>query len=316
MRVGQVTVRRLESRDIPDADAVMRTAFGTYLGMAEPRSFGGDAEFVRTRSQARHTAAFVAEAGGRLLGSSFVTRWGSFGFFGPLTVDPSVWDCGVGNRLLEPVTATLDDWGVSLAGLFTFPDSPKHIGLYHRHGFFPRCLTAVMQHTLAGRAPGPAGLLLSTALPGQRAELLAGIRGSTAAIFDGLDLTAEIEELTRQGLGDTVIVEDDLGVAGFAICHIGSGSEAGSGACYVKFAAVRPGPGAPSAFTRLLDACAALAAESGADRVLAGVNTARERAYEAMLGHGYRATMYGVAMHRPSQAGYSRPDIFALDDWR
>jgi predicted N-acetyltransferase YhbS len=318
MGVGQVTVRRLESGDVPSADTLMRTAFGTYLGLADPRSFGGDAEMVATRSRAGHTAAFVAEADGRLLGSSFVTRWGSFGFFGPLTVDPQVWDSGVGGRLMEPVTAALDDWGVGLAGLFTFPGSPKHIGLYHRHGFFPRYLTALMR-----RAPRvPAGqeraacLRLSAMPDGRRAEALTGAAAVTDALFGGLDLTAEIEEAARQGLGDTVLVEDDAGVAGFAICHLGAGSEAGSGTCYVKFAAIRPGPGAASAFGRLLESCEILAAAAGAGAVVAGVNTAREAAYEAMLEHGYRASMYGLAMHRPNQAGYSRREVFALDDWR
>lgn len=316
MQVGTVTVRRLEAGDIPDADAVMRTAFGTHLGVPEPGSFGGDAEFVRTRSRAEHTAAFVAESDGRLLGSSFVARWGSFGLFGPLTVDPSAWDSGIGSRLMAPVTAELDGWGVSLAGLFTFPDSAKHIGLYHKYGFFPRYLTALMQRTPFSDARTAAGLRLSAAPPDERAGLLGGISATAAAVYDGLDLTAEIGELTRQGLGETVIVEDEAGVAGFAVCHLGAGSEAGSGVCYVKFAAVRPGPGAAAQFTRLLGACEALAAESGAGTVLAGVNTAREHAYEAMLGRGYRAGMYGLAMHRPNQPGFSRRDVFVLDDWR
>ena len=77
MESGQIIVRGLEPRDVSDADAVMRTAFGTYVGLAEPASFGGDAELVRTRSRAAHTAAFVAEADGRLVGSSFVTQWGA-----------------------------------------------------------------------------------------------------------------------------------------------------------------------------------------------------------------------------------------------
>jgi predicted N-acetyltransferase YhbS len=316
MESGPITVRQLEPADVSGADAVMRTAFGTYLGLADPGSFGGDAELVRTRSKAGHTAAFVAEADGRLLGSSFVTRWGSFGFFGPLTVDPQLWDRGVGGRLMEPVTAALDDWRVRLAGLFTFPGSSKHIGLYHRHGFSPRFLTALMQRSPRDGEPGAPGLRLSAASPAEQAELLAGARSVADALFEGLDLTAEIEEARRQGLGDTVVIDDEAGVAGFAICHLGAGSEAGNRACYVKFAAIRPGRSAALRFIRLLEACEALAAASGADTVVAGVNTARDAACEAMLRHGYRPSMYGLAMHRPHEPGYSRPEVFALDDWR
>ncbi len=31
---------------------------------------------------------------------------------------------------------------------------------------------------------------------------------------------------------------------------------------------------------------------------------------------GYRTVIQGVAMHRPNQPAYSRPDVLAIDDWR
>jgi hypothetical protein len=49
---------------------------------------------------------------------------------------------------------------------------------------------------------------------------------------------------------------------------------------------------------------------------VAGVNTAREAAYRAMQRRGFRTQFQGVAMHRPNEPGYSRPDKFVLDDWR
>src|SRR3954454_116096 len=61
------------------------------------------------------------------------------------------------------------------------------------------------------------------------------------ALFDGLDLSREIRAVTAQRLGDTVLLRRDGIVAGFAVCHIGAGTEAGSDSLYVKFAAVRPG---------------------------------------------------------------------------
>lgn len=54
-------------------------------------------------------------------------------------------------------------------------------------------------------------------------------------------LAVEIEAVDAQGLGDMLLLlEDDL--AGFAVCHTGPGTEAGSGACYVKFAATVRAP--------------------------------------------------------------------------
>jgi predicted N-acetyltransferase YhbS len=229
--------------DVDEADRVMRSAFGTYLGMADPGGFGGDAEFVRTRAAAGHVSAFVAEREGRVVGSSMVTRWGSFAFVGPVTVDASAWNGGLGRRLMEPVVDELAVWGVTFAGLFTFANSAKHIGLYHRFGFYPRTLTALMGRRVDQHpAQGPAARTLSARAAPDQVQLLADIGELCSTVFDGLDLSGEIEALTSQGLGDVVLIEAAHGLEAFAVCHVGAGTEAGGGTCYVKFAAARPGP--------------------------------------------------------------------------
>ena len=60
----------------------------------------------------------------------------------------------------------------------------------------------------------------------------------------------------------------------------------------------------------------ALASARGLANVVAGVNTAREEAYAALLGRGYRIDRLGVAMHRPNEPGYSEPGVYVIDDWR
>jgi GNAT superfamily N-acetyltransferase len=122
----------------------MRLAFGTFLGVPDPASFMGDASYVRTRWEASPDAAFAAEINNELVGSNFATNWGSVGFFGPLTIRPDLWDRGLGKLLMEPVLACFDQWQTKHAGLFTFAQSQKHIGLYQRFGFYPRFLTAIM----------------------------------------------------------------------------------------------------------------------------------------------------------------------------
>src|SRR5438128_3858469 len=139
-----ITVRPLEERDLPNADHIMRVAFGTFIGLPEPAAFMGDAGYVRTRWLADPEAALAAEIDGEIVGSNFATNWGSVGFFGPLTIRPDYWDRGVGKRLMEPVMQLFDKWGTKHAGLFTFPHSQKHVGLYQRFGFWPRFLTAMM----------------------------------------------------------------------------------------------------------------------------------------------------------------------------
>src|SRR5262252_1181732 len=98
-----ITLRPLQEQDLPDADRIMRLAFGTFIGLPEPTAFMGDANYVRTRWLADPNAVVGAEVAGDLVGSNFATNWGSVGFFGPLTIHPDFWDRGVGKRLMEPI---------------------------------------------------------------------------------------------------------------------------------------------------------------------------------------------------------------------
>jgi hypothetical protein len=105
-------------------------------------------------------------------------------------------------------------------------------------------------------------------------------------------------------------------LAGLAVCHGGAGTEAGSGVCYIKFGAVRPCAGAEENFNCLLDACEELASSQSLARLAAGVNTARHEAYRQILERGFRTEFLGVAMEKPNEAGYNRPGVYLIDDWR
>jgi len=106
----QVSIRPLEERELAAADRIFRLAFGTFLGLADPLAFAGDTDYVRTRWRADPRAAIAAEIDGQLVGSNFVTRWGSFGCFGPLSVRPDLWDKGVARRLLERTMELFSAW--------------------------------------------------------------------------------------------------------------------------------------------------------------------------------------------------------------
>jgi hypothetical protein len=138
----------------------------------------------------------------------------------------------------------------------------------------------------------------------------------TDTIYSGLDLSREILAVHAQDFGDTVLLWDKTGLAGFAICHCGEGSEAGSNVCYVKFGAVRPGIQAGEQFEKLLALCEAYGATQKMLRLLAGVNTSHDAAYTRMVAQGFRSEIVSVVTHKPNQPGYNRPDVFVLDDWR
>jgi len=311
-----VQVRALAHADLDEADRIFRLAFGTFLNLPDPLAFMGDADLVRTRWRAAPAGALGAYADGELVGSNFAANWGSFGFFGPLTVRPELWNQGVAHALLEPTVALFDRWSTRVAGLFTFAQSAKHVSLYQRYGFWPQHLTIVMAKAVGPAADRERVSRYAALAPDARAACLDECRALTDAVFPGLDVSVEICAAAEQAIGDTVLVRGAGELAAFAICHVGAGSEAGSGAAYVKFAATRPGRSAPHYFDELLTACERFARERGAGRLVAGVNTARHDAYRALIVRGFRNVVQGVAMQRPNQPGFNRPDCFVLDDWR
>jgi len=312
---NDVIIGPLQERDLDAAATIVRHAFGTFVGAPDLEAFWTDRDLVRSRWRARHVAAFAATLDGGLVGSNVATRWGSVGYFGPLTIRPDLWDRGIGAKLMAPVMARFEAWQIAHAGLFTFAHSTKHVGLYERFGFAARYLTAIMAKAPAAPDSG-GGQRFSALAPEQQQEALRGCRAVTDSLFAGLDLSGEIELVRDLGLGDTVLIVDGAGVSGFAICHYGPASEAGAGTCLVKFGAVRPGPSAERAFDHLIDACEALAVQAGLPTVMAGANMGRPEAYGQLKRRGYRAAFQGVTMHRPNEAGDSRPGAYVIDDWR
>jgi GNAT superfamily N-acetyltransferase len=312
----ETEVRPLKEGDLVNADRIFRVAFGTFLGAPEPDKFFGDCDYVNTRWRTNPNSAFGAWRGGQFLGSNFATNWGSVGYFGPLTVDPTYWEQKVAQRLLEPVIDLFDAWGTKLAGLFTFSHSPKHVSLYQKFGFMPRHLTMLMSKPVLAGTPSTEFERLSTATVGERESIIAACNELTSRVFEGLSVETELRSVLSQSLGDAVLVHDSVGLAGLAVCHTGPGTEAGGGACFVKFAAVRPGSNAPANFQDLMSACHQFALAREAKTLVAGVNAAREQCYRQLLLDGYRIDMQGVAMTRESDRNYNRVDAFLIDDWR
>ncbi len=311
-----IAIRALDGRDVVEADRIFRLAFGTFLGLPKPESFMGDADLVGTRWWVAPSAVLGAYTGDELLGSNFVANWGSFGFFGPLTIRPDLWDRGIARRLLEPTMDLFARWGTKQAGLFTFPDSPKHIALYEKYGFRRQALTPVMAKAVGGAAGGGQWSTFSAIPRPCRAPTLSACRALTEAIYPGLDVQSEIRAVCDQRIGETVLVREGRELVAFAVCHQGAGSEAGSGVTFIKVGAARPGRDAPGHFERLLAACEALAQVRGSKQLVAGINVARSQAYQIMRRHGFETTFEGVAMHRPDAPGHNRPDCFVIDDWR
>jgi GNAT superfamily N-acetyltransferase len=320
-----ITVRPLVESDLGEAARIIRVAFATFLGLPpeDPRR-PADSDYARSRWTADPSSVLAAEHAGKLIGSNFATNWGSFGFFGPLTVAPEYWDRKVGQQLLAPTMDIFREWGNHHLGLYTFAHSPKHMSLYQKFGFWPRDLVAIMAIEVqpgasehARTAPDSDVAHFSLVAPVRRGGLVAECRELTNAIYEGLDVEREIRAVAAQKLGETILVFDNSHLAAFAVCHTGPGSEAGSGICYVKFAAARPSPHTAGDFARLLDAVEDFARSKGTAKITAGVNLARREAFQQMFSRGFRTSMQGVAMETgDADSGYNRAGVYILDDWR
>lgn len=317
---NQIKVGPLKKHEVPEADRIFRLAFGTFLGLPDPARFMEDRDLVYSRFKARNVKAIAARDAGRLIGTNFLTTWGTFAFFGPLTILPEYWDKGVAQKLLEATVERFDRAGLKRTALFTFAASAKHVGLYQKFGYWPQHLTALMTHNPGPEptsvpSPGSRTVFLSTLPRGAREEAIAACRRLTNRIDKGLDLSDEMRSLLTLRIGEVILSYSRTTLDGFAIACHGPGSEGGTKTCYIKFAAARSGPGAGDRFDRLLDACDDFARARNIN-IEAGMNFAREDAYRRMRARGYRATGQGVAMQRPNNPGFNRPDAYVIDDWR
>ncbi len=312
----KIRTRKMEERDVEEADRIVRLAFGTFLGVPDPMAVFGDSDYAHTRFHAAPQVAIAAEVDGKFAGSNFVARWGSFGFFGPLTVDPLLWDKGVAQNLLAHTMRVFEELGCRHTGLFTFSHSAKHAALYQKFDYWPQFLTPVMAKAVDFDPKVDGWTVLSELRPGQRQDALTQCMEVTDSIYDGLEVSQEIRAVESQNLGDTVLLVDGSKISAFAVCHVGAQTEAGSDTCYIKFGAVHTGISAPEKFVNLLDACNAYARSRAASKLVAGVNMARHEAYRTMLNRGFRTFLQGVALQKGNVHGFNRPGVYVLDDWR
>jgi len=311
----QAVIRPMREADIAPGTEIYRHAFRAFLNI--PDKMVGDADYVGTRYRLNAEGSIAAEVNGQLVGTHFATRWGSLCVFGPSTVRPVGWTGGAGKLMLEHCVEVARSWGCKSIAGFTFSHSTKHADLFQRINLWPRFLTALLSKAVRPTTARPPGMTLYSQLSeGEREQALTACARLTDSIHEGLRLDEEIRSLQRQGIGDTVLLFDGSRLEGFAACHLGLGSEAGSHTVYVKFGMVRPEATAPALFERLLLAVEALGAERKLSRLSLGMNLAHIEAYQQLLRLGFLSLSQGVALHERNDALYKRPGLHVIDDWR
>jgi predicted N-acetyltransferase YhbS len=142
--------------------------------------------------------AVVAESGGRVVGSNFLWEGSTIAGVGPITVDPTAQDAGIGRRLMEAVLERAAGRGAAGVRLLQAGYHMRSLSLYTKLGFDTREPLLMMQGAalglqLPGRAVRPAGEhdlpaceQLHREVHGfeRSAELLAAVRAETALVVE------------------------------------------------------------------------------------------------------------------------------------
>ncbi len=302
----------LHESELPEAGKLLRLSFGTFLGLDKPMDFGNGAEHTN-RWYKDPSSVFAAKADGKLIGFSMVANWGSCAGFGPIVTHPDYWNRGIGSQLIDASWSKFDEWGSQQIIFCTHANSPKHIYLYGKFGAEPRFLIALCAKAIKNPQVTTLFAERYSQLDSERqAASLNAAYQLTDEIYKGLDWRCEILLLEQRSLGDTLFIWDDVGLIGLAICHYGSGSEAKRGSCYLKLGAAKEA----KAFEQLIQECEALAAILGMSSLIVGVDTACVDAYRRIIARKFRPSVLSVSMHKPNRAGYSRPDVYVVEDRR
>ena len=313
--MNKINIRLLQEQELSEADKIFRLAFGTFIGLPDPIKFFGDRYYMQ-RWYTEPKAALAAEIDGQLVGSNFISKWGSFGFFGPLSVHPNFWNQGVGKKLMSATMECFRNWQTQHICFFTFSQSPKHLHFYQKFGFMPHFLTSICTKSVSQKQQQLKSIRYSQISPEQQKNYLQASQELTNNIYSGLDLQSEILAVENKRLGDTLFIWENSNLEGFAVCHYGAGTEAGSDTCYIKFGAVNSGKKGSDRFAKLLNECETFSNIIGMSKLVAGVNTARQQAYIQILNMGFKIDILGVAMQYPKELGYNNPDTYVIDDLR
>ena len=133
-----------------DAEACGRIIYEAFKGISGRHNFRPDFPSVEAATGfAGHFIAdpsvygVVAEDGGRVVGSNFISEWDSIRGVGPITVDPDVQARGTGRRLMEAVI----ERGRGAAGVRLVQDSfnVASLSLYASLGFDVKEPLALME---------------------------------------------------------------------------------------------------------------------------------------------------------------------------
>ena len=271
---------------------------------------------------------FVAEEdGSKIVGAALAVTWGTLGLLGPVAVLTHYHNQTIAQQLMRAAQDFFEENKATLHGAVTYPTSAKHLALYHKFGYKPKSLTAVMSRALERGTARPAlpkpvvkGALTVRRFSGleetKKKAALARFHRITNGVCRGLELAKEVEIVDGLALGDTLLLERGAELVGFAIYHAPGVSEAPTGSLYVKYLAIDPRQRKVEHLEQLVSAIEDLAQEQGLARVILPVYLRYWLAYSTLVKCGYQVDFTMVRMQKGKPEDYEDPADLVLDDWR
>jgi hypothetical protein len=139
------------------------------------------------------------------------------GWMGPLAVEPAYQGYGIGKQIVSTGLEFLRSHGARVIGLETMPRTMDNIGFYSSLGFLPGHLTLTV--TVEAEYADQRTPQLSRIAEPERSSVLAQCRQLTEELLPGYDFTREITLTGTLALGDTLILQGESRIDGFALCH-------------------------------------------------------------------------------------------------
>lgn len=208
--------------DIPDLNKVFSSAFGDryrkdgMIGVHVPPL--NPAIWRYAIENAGDGAMIWRDATDLIVGFSICHLSGVEGWMGPIAVTPLAQGLGLGKLMVREGVKYLKSNGARVIGLETMPRTMDNIGFYSGLGFVPQSMTITLSLDAAftARQRVPQVSMLKGA---DKIELVARCAYFLGRVVQGYDFTKEILLTDALSLGDTLVIERDGSVVGFALCH-------------------------------------------------------------------------------------------------
>ena len=197
-----------------DASACGPILYEAFKAIGDKHNFPPDfpsAEFATERVAERlkdpGIYAVVAEMDGRVVGSNFLDERSSIRGIGPITVDPSVQNAGVGKLLMKHVIARAEGHGAAGIRLLQAGFHNRSLSLYSKLGFRTREPVSVLQGAPLGRKFDGYEVRAATAADIEACNLM-------CRYVHGFDRGGELRDAVGQGTA--TLVEHAGRITGYA----------------------------------------------------------------------------------------------------